>query len=50
MEEEERREREGKKGCSMLRELLSGLKWINWLNTHGGWSETTTLSPPFNYL
>ena len=34
----------------MLRELLSGLKWINWLNTHGGWSETTTLSPPFNYL
>lgn len=28
----------------MLTGLLSGLKWINWLNTHGGWSETT-LSP-----
>lgn len=38
-----------KKGCSMLTGLLSGLKWINWLNTHGGWSETTP-SPPFNYL
>lgn len=33
----------------MLTGLLSGLKWINWLNTHGGWSETTP-SPPFNYL
>lgn len=38
-----------KKGSSMLTGLLSGLKWINWLNTHGGWSETTP-SPPFNYL
>lgn len=34
-----------KKGSSMLTGLLSGLKWINWLNTHGGWSETTPLTP-----
>lgn len=31
-----RRNREKKVPSSMLTGLLSGLKWINWLNTHGG--------------
>lgn len=29
----------------MLAGLPSGLKWINWLNTHGGWSETASSLP-----
>ena len=34
----------------MLTGLLSGLKWINWLNTHGGWSETPPPLTPIQLL